>query len=164
MGAYLFSATLIILLVFLPLLSLGGIEGAMFRPTAFAVAAGLFGALALNLTLQPALGSLLLAGRRPARPSALNQALTRAYARLLKRALDRRTLVIVVFAVMIGGAAFGFLYLGTEFVPPLDEGAILASTVMLPETSLEEGLRETWEWFTENQDEYLKKKNYFVEV
>jgi cobalt-zinc-cadmium resistance protein CzcA len=139
-GGLLFSATLIILLVFLPLLSLGGIEGAMFRPTAFAVAAGLFGALLLNLTLQPALASLLLGGR-PVRSSALCERLTTIYRRLVVRALGHRRAVIVVFAVMVAGAAIGFGWLGTEFVPPLDEGAILASTVMLPETSLEESVQ-----------------------
>ena len=59
-GKYLFSANLIIILVFLPLLTLKGIEGAMFRPTAFAVAAALFGSLILNLTLKPVLASVFL--------------------------------------------------------------------------------------------------------
>ena len=63
-GRYLFSASLIIILVFLPLLTLQGLEGAMFRPTAFAVAAALFGAMILNITLQPILASVFLAGRR----------------------------------------------------------------------------------------------------
>ncbi|MGD8896407.1 MAG: efflux RND transporter permease subunit [Acidobacteriota bacterium] len=140
-GTYLFSATVIILLVFLPLLSLAGIEGAMFRPTAFAVAAGLFGALLLNLTLQPALASLLLGGRPARRPNRLNEWLSGTYRRLIRRALGRRTLVLILFAVMIAAAVVGFGTLGTEFVPPLDEGAILASTVMLPETSLEESVK-----------------------
>jgi cobalt-zinc-cadmium resistance protein CzcA len=138
-GAYLFSATVIILLVFLPLLGLGDIEGAMFRPTAFAVAAGLFGALLLNLTLQPALASILLRGGSTSSP--LNERLVKAYRILVGRALDRRGLVLAVFALMVGAGALGFRSLGTEFVPPLDEGAILASTVMLPETSLEESIK-----------------------
>ena len=59
-GKYLFSASLIIILVFLPLLTLQGIEGAMFKPTAFAVAAAFFGAMILNVTLQPILASVFL--------------------------------------------------------------------------------------------------------
>ncbi|NOR13314.1 MAG: CusA/CzcA family heavy metal efflux RND transporter, partial [Candidatus Aminicenantes bacterium] len=57
-GKHLFSANLIIILVFIPLLTLQGIEGAMFRPTAFAVVAALFGSLILNLTLKPVLASV----------------------------------------------------------------------------------------------------------
>jgi cobalt-zinc-cadmium resistance protein CzcA len=140
-GTWLFSATVIILLVFLPLLSLAGIEGAMFRPTAFAVAAGLFGALLLNLTLQPALASLLLGGRPSRKPNRLTEWLSGTYRGLVDRALGHRTLVVALFAVMIAAAALSFGALGTEFVPPLDEGAILASTVMLPETSLEESIK-----------------------
>jgi len=113
----------------------------MFRPTAFAVAAGLFGALLLNLTLQPVLASLLLGGRPSRGPNPLNEWLTGTYRRLVRRALDRRTPVLSAFVVMIGAATVGFRSLGTEFVPPLDEGAILASTVMLPETSLEESIK-----------------------
>ncbi len=64
-GTYLFATSLIIILVFLPLLSLQGIEGAMFRPTAIAVAAALFGALILNLTLQPMLCRTFLTDGNP---------------------------------------------------------------------------------------------------
>ncbi len=59
-GKHLFSANIIIILVFLPLLTMGGIEGAMFRPTAFAVAAALLGSLLINLTLKPILATFLL--------------------------------------------------------------------------------------------------------
>jgi cobalt-zinc-cadmium resistance protein CzcA len=141
-GGYLFSASLIIMLVFLPLLTLQGMEGAMFKPTAFAVAAALFGALVLNLSLQPVLVSFAAnAERLKGRGSAVSEGLERWYGRLLRSVLDRKAPVMaVVFAVVAAGA---FLYgrLGREFVPPLDENAILASTVMLPETSLEESIR-----------------------
>ena len=141
-GRYLFSASLIIILVFLPLLTLQGLEGAMFRPTAFAVAAALFGAMLLNITLQPILAAVFLSGRRlkKSRDPVTNY-LTSIYKVVMQWALSRKPLVLVVFAVLIAAAAVGFSFLGKEFVPPLDEGAILASTVMLPETSLEESVR-----------------------
>jgi cobalt-zinc-cadmium resistance protein CzcA len=141
-GRYLFSASLIIILVFLPLLTLQGLEGAMFRPTAFAVAAALFGAMLLNITLQPILASVFLAGRRLKKTrDPITGFLASRYKKVMAAALRNQKVVLAVFAVLIAGAAVGARFLGKEFVPPLDEGSILASTVMLPETSLEESAR-----------------------
>ena len=141
-GRFLFSASLIIILVFLPLMTLQGLEGAMFRPTAFAVAAALFGAMLLNLTLQPVLAATFLVdGRRRPPKATVTDLLTSKYRRLLDLALGRKTLILVLFGALIVLAAVAFTFLGKEFVPPLDEGAIMASTVMLPETSLEESVR-----------------------
>jgi cobalt-zinc-cadmium resistance protein CzcA len=141
-GNYLFSAGLLIILVFLPLLTLQGIEGAMFRPTAFAVAAALFGSLVLNLTLQPILASVCLrVGTLKDRKNPVNRVLLRTYGFLLLRAFKFKKAIIAVFLSLIAAAAYAYTLLGKEFVPPLDEGAILASTVMLPETSLDESVK-----------------------
>jgi cobalt-zinc-cadmium resistance protein CzcA len=141
-GKYLFSANLIIILVFLPLLTLTGIEGAMFRPTAFAVAAALFGSLIMNLTLKPVLASVFLTERHiKERKNPVTEFLTHKYRTILAKTLDHKKLIIIVFVILILGAAVAYNFLGKEFVPPLDEGAIMASTVMLPETSLEESIK-----------------------
>ncbi len=141
-GKYLFSANLIIILVFLPLLTLTGIEGAMFRPTAFAVAAALFGSLILNLTLKPVLASVFLTEQHlKERKNPVTEFLTHKYRALLAVSLDHKKIIIAVFVILIIGAAIAHTFLGKEFVPPLDEGAIMASTVMLPETSLEESVK-----------------------
>jgi len=141
-GNYLFSANLLIILVFLPLLTLQGLEGAMFQPTAFAVAAALFGSLVLNLTLQPVLASVFLTGRKgKGRESPVMRLILRAYRFLLLGSFRFRVAFIALFLSLIAVAAYAYTLLGKEFVPPLDEGAILASTVMLPETSLEESVR-----------------------
>jgi cobalt-zinc-cadmium resistance protein CzcA len=141
-GKYLFSANLIIILVFLPLLTLRGIEGAMFRPTAFAVAAALFGSLILNLTLKPVLCSVFLTERHlKERKNPVTEFLTKKYHSILNIALEHKKVILAVFLILIIGAAISFTFLGKEFVPPLDEGAIMASTVMLPETSLEESVK-----------------------
>ena len=141
-GRFLFSASLIIILVFLPLLTLQGLEGAMFRPTAFAVAAALFGAMLLNVTLQPVLASVFLAGRRfRTAKDPVTDFLTAKYRTIMNAALERKTLILAVFVLLIIGAFIGHTFLGKEFVPPLDEGSIMASTVMLPETSLEESVK-----------------------
>ncbi len=139
-GKYLFAANLIIILVFLPLLTLGDIEGAMFRPTAFAVAAALFGSLVLNLTLQPILASVFMSQRTP-KENRLNTLLIKAYNFLLNWSFRYKGAIFIIFVILILGAAYAYTHLGKEFVPPLDEGAILASTVMLPETSLEESTK-----------------------
>jgi cobalt-zinc-cadmium resistance protein CzcA len=141
-GKYLFSANLIIILVFLPLLTLRGIEGAMFRPTAFAVAAALFGSLILNLTLKPVLCSVFLTERHlKERKNPVTEFLTKKYHSILNSALEHKKVILAVFLILIIGAGISFTFLGKEFVPPLDEGAIMASTVMLPETSLEESIK-----------------------
>ncbi len=141
-GRYLFSASLIIILVFLPLLTLQGIEGAMFRPTAFAVAAALFAAMILNLTLQPILAVVFLKEKHlKDRRNPISEFLLKAYRSLLLSSLKHRTKLITVFVLLIVVTGVAYNFLGKEFVPPLDEGAIMASTVMLPETSLEESVK-----------------------
>jgi cobalt-zinc-cadmium resistance protein CzcA len=141
-GKFLFSASLIIILVFLPLLTLQGLEGAMFRPTAFAVAAALFGAMLLNITLQPILAATFLVNcRRISKRDPVTEFLTSKYRVLLAKALEKKKLMLALFGTLAVLAGVGFTFLGKEFVPPLDEGAILASTVMLPETSLEESVK-----------------------
>jgi cobalt-zinc-cadmium resistance protein CzcA len=138
-GKYLFSASLIIILVFLPLLTLQGLEGAMFRPTAFAVAAALFGAMLLNITLQPILAFAFMTEKHlKDRRNPVQESLLAFYRRVLSGALAHKKAILAAFAVLILGAAVSYQFLGKEFVPPLDEGSILASTVMLPETSLGE--------------------------
>lgn len=140
-GKYLFSASLIIILVFLPLLTLKGIEGAMFQPTAFAVAAALFGSLILNLTLKPVLASVFLTETHlKKKENPVTLLLSQRYRSILSWSVDHKKIILSVFIILIIGAAISYNFLGKEFVPPLDEGAILASTVMLPETSLEESV------------------------
>lgn len=141
-GKYLFSANIIIILVFLPLLTLQDIEGAMFKPTAFAVAAALFGSLLLNITLKPVLASFFLTEKHlKDRKNPVTEFLNKKYRKVLALALSHKKTILVFFLILIVSAAVSFTFLGREFVPPLDEGAIMASTVMLPETSLEESVK-----------------------
>ncbi|HDJ22753.1 MAG TPA: efflux RND transporter permease subunit, partial [Candidatus Aminicenantes bacterium] len=132
----------IIILVFLPLISLREIEGAMFKPTAFAVVAALFGSLMLNLTLKPVLCSIFLTEKHlQDKPHPINDFLTAKYELILKKALNRKTIIVSILIILLVATFVLFNFLGKEFIPPLDEGSILASTVMLPETSLEESTR-----------------------
>ncbi len=141
-GRYLFSASLIIILVFLPLLTLTGLEGAMFRPTAFAVAASLFGAMLLNLTLQPVLATYFIRGNQKKRWHwSVTEFLQEKYGLVLREVLRKKKLLLLIFGLLILAGGLSYRFLGKEFVPPLDEGSIIVSTVMLPETSLEESVR-----------------------
>lgn len=139
-GKYLFSASLIIILVFIPLLTLTGLEGAMFRPTAFAVAASLFGAMILNLTLQPVLATYFMKKKRdwPGGKKQITDFIQGKYEIWLKQVMKHKKILMTIFCVLIVGAGLSYHFLGKEFVPPLDEGSLIVSTVMLPETSLEE--------------------------
>jgi cobalt-zinc-cadmium resistance protein CzcA len=141
-GPYLFSANLIIVLVFLPLLALDGIAGRMFRPTVFALVAALIGSLVMNITLKPVLMSLCF--RVPRRSKVRNVLVdyaTRVYAAVLR--ISFRVAPLVLLAALAIAAVAGWCYqrLGSEFVPFMNEGSIIASSVMLPETSLHESKR-----------------------
>ncbi len=141
-GSFLFSANLIIIFVFLPLLALEGIGGRMFRPTAFAVAAALFASLLINITLKPVLMSMVIKKRNLSeRKNRFVDYLTAVYKKLLNKAFTHKKTILTISLVIILIALVCLMFLGKEFVPAMDEGAIIASTVMLPETSLEESVR-----------------------
>lgn len=141
-GTYLFSANLIIVLVFLPLLALEGIAGRMFQPTAFALVAALLGSLVMNITLQPVLMSYCMGKRDLVKKERFFVRLaTRAYVGVLETSFHMKALVILACIAVLVVGFLAYQELGSEFVPFLDEGAIIGTTVMLPETSLEESVR-----------------------
>jgi cobalt-zinc-cadmium resistance protein CzcA len=126
----------IIILVYLPILSLRGIEGKMFRPMAMTVVFALAASLVCALTLMPALGSLVLRSS-PVKEPILYRLARRLYYPLLDRALAHRgatvTCSVAVFAASLALSAF----LGAEFIPTLDEGSIAMHIQRLPSISLE---------------------------
>jgi len=139
-GPHIFSATAIIILVFIPLLTLGGIEGRMFSATAFAVAASLTGGLLVSLLFQPVLCSLLLRGTSRSRDWLIRQ-VKRAYLPLLRGALRFKAVTIALPLLLLALAISQLPRVGTEFLPKLDEGALLISSVILPGSSLAEADR-----------------------
>lgn len=138
-------ATLIILAVFLPLFLMGGIEGLLFRPLAITVAAAMLAALLLSLTLTPVLGLRFLrpASREGEGEVKLITWIKRGYVPVLEWALQHRWVVIGAVLVLLIPSAFGLLAVGKDFMPKLDEGAWVISTVTPAETSLEENDRIT---------------------
>jgi cobalt-zinc-cadmium resistance protein CzcA len=135
---------IIIIAVYLPILFLQGLEGRMFRPMAITVCAALVGSLILALTLVPLLASFSFRKHAPhARTSGrhgLMEGLNRGYAALLEWAIDHRVLTAAVAVAVTGAAVASLFFIGTEFMPRLDEGSILVETRKLPGVSLTESI------------------------
>ena len=133
-------ATAVVIAVFIPLFSMSGIEGRMYRPLAGAVIAAVVAALALSVALVPLLAAY---GLRPSPPGApddvwLVRQLKRGYRPVLDAALRRTGRVALLTLAITAPALWAATRIGTDFVPPLDEGAILMQTFLPPEASLDE--------------------------
>lgn len=128
---------LIIMIVYLPILTLEGVEGKMFRPMALTVMFILVGSLILSLTLTPVLSSWLLPKRLEEKEVWLVRAAQRLYRPLLIKSLHYRWLVVALAVVALLITAQIALNLGSEFVPKLSEGDIVIGILRAPGTSLE---------------------------
>jgi heavy metal efflux system protein len=133
-------ATLIVIVVFLPLFGMSGIEGRMYQPLAAAVMAAMAASLVLAVTLVPIMAGVLLR----AAPAGVDEDvaplrwLKRKYAPVLDACLRHpRTVAVVTLLAAAPAIAVGFT-VGSDFMPALDEGAFLLQTVLPPEASLEE--------------------------
>lgn len=140
-GQPVFFAVLIIIVVFLPLFTLEGVEGKLFKPMAFTVAFAMLGSLLVALTLVPVLCSLLFKESAEEKESIIMRTLNAAYAPILRFALKRRGVVIACAILGLGASLATVPFLGTEFVPELDEGTMSIRVTMNPSISLEEGKR-----------------------
>jgi len=119
-----FFGVLIITVVYVPILTLTGIEGKMFKPMAITVILCLVGALVLALTLMPVLCSLLLRGRIAEKDNLIITAVKAMYTPILGLALRLRWLVVGLAVLLFAGSVVVFNRLGAEFIPQLDEGSI----------------------------------------
>src|SRR5215203_3618098 len=127
---------LIIMIVYLPILTLTGIEGKMFYPMAFTVLVALLGAMILSVTFVPAAVAAFLSGRLSEKENALVRWAERAYLPALKTAMaNRMATVAVAGALMVVTGAMA-MRLGSEFLPSLDEGDLLVHALRIPGTSL----------------------------
>ncbi|HOY07843.1 MAG TPA: CusA/CzcA family heavy metal efflux RND transporter [Saprospiraceae bacterium] len=129
----------IILIVYLPILSLEGIEGKMFRPMALTVSYALLGALLLSLTYVPVISALFLRRRIDLRftfADRLMASIQKVYLPALKMALQAPKLVLGLTMICFAAAVAVFLRLGGEFLPTLDEGDIMMHGFCKPGTSL----------------------------
>jgi cobalt-zinc-cadmium resistance protein CzcA len=130
----------IIILVFLPLMTLEGMEGKMFAPLAYTIAIALGISLVLSLTLSPVLSSYLLKGGSE-RDTWLLRWLRKPYDRILGWALaHRKTTVLAVILTFCGSVSL-FPLLGTSFIPEMQEGTLSPNADRVPNISLEESLK-----------------------
>lgn len=145
---------ILIIAAYLPIVSLVGIEGKMFRPMAFTVIFALAGALLLSLTLIPALSALILREPRRISKEEGNPAgfeadnpivhfVARFYAPVLRGAMRHRRVTAFAAILFVVACAALFPYLGAEFLPKLDEDAIAINVNRLPSVSLSEAVRMT---------------------
>lgn len=130
---------IIILIVYLPILSLTGIEGKMFKPMAQTVAFAILGAFILSLTYVPMASSMVLSKKISHKPNISDRIMAKieaGYERLLRKSLTiRRTLVAAAF-FLFGIAILIFIRMGGEFIPQLEEGDFAVETRLLVGTNL----------------------------
>jgi cobalt-zinc-cadmium resistance protein CzcA len=136
----------IIMIVYLPILTLEGIEGKMFRPMALTVIFALLGSMALSVTLMPVLASLFLPKRVEEREPFLMRIAHAIHYPILQFAMHHR-LAVMGFAAIVMIVAFGMIApnLGSEFVPKLSEGATVVGVIRLAGTDLNESIRANTE-------------------
>ncbi len=132
----------IIMIVYLPILALRGIEGKMFQPMALTVVFALLGSLFCALTLMPVLASLFLR-RGVEKETLLFRLFKRIYAPSLRFALKRPLRVSVVSVLLLAGSLGLATSLGGEFIPSLDEGSIAMQVWRLPSVSLEKAVEDS---------------------
>jgi cobalt-zinc-cadmium resistance protein CzcA len=133
----------IIIIVYLPILTLEGVEGKMFRPMALTVVIALVGSLLLTFLLTPVLISLFLKGTVEEKDVWLMQRAKAIYEPALAWTLAHSRRVMTGAAAAFALAVVAVPFLGSEFIPRLDEGSFALQVLRLPSVSLEESVRQT---------------------
>jgi len=135
-------ATLIMLAAFAPVFTLHGLEGKMFVPLAIAVSTALLGSLIISLSLTIILSSVLLKPRsKDIKGTAAVRLLRKLYNPLLNFSLDHRKLMIAIGMALFVCAAATVFFIGTEFMPEIDESSLMMDVLLPPGTSLGESVR-----------------------
>ncbi len=133
------AGIVIIALVFVPLLSLQGLEGKLFAPVALTIVFALAGSLLLSLSVIPLLARLMLNAKSHADPW-LPRTLARLYAPLLQKALAAPAVVGAVAGLLGVAAVVLYMGLGKTFMPTMDEGSLIVQLEKLPSISLDASL------------------------
>ncbi|MEI6892717.1 MAG: CusA/CzcA family heavy metal efflux RND transporter [Pontiella sp.] len=135
-------AIMIVIIVFLPILSLDAVEGKMFKPLAYTVMLALGGSLIFALVIAPVVASYVL-NEKPYTESRFFQALKAGYKKMLEGALRAKLVVLILIVALSVLAISSLRQIGTEFIPVLEEGSIMVSINMAPSIALEEATRTT---------------------
>jgi heavy metal efflux system protein len=128
----------IVIIVFLPIFTLQGIEGKMFSPMAFTISFALLGAIISALVMAPVL-SLFLLKKEFHKELKVMHLLRSWYRPLLDMTVQRKKLVLIIALCIFLASLMLIPFLGTEFIPTLEEGSILIGVTMAPSISLEKG-------------------------
>jgi cobalt-zinc-cadmium resistance protein CzcA len=131
---------LIIIIVYLPIFALTGIEGKMFHPMAFTVVIALVGAMILSLTFVPAAVALFMGNRVGQHESRLMHLAQRWYEPCLRYAMANKPVALAFAAIALALSGLLATRLGTEFVPTMNEGDLAVLTVRVPGTSLSQSV------------------------
>ena len=126
----------IIMVVYLPILTLSGVEGKMFTPMAITVIMALIGAMILSVTFVPAAVALLITGKVAEKENLMVRGARGLYRPALRAALGNRSVVLTATLVLLGLCGLLATKLGTEFIPQLDEGDVAVQALRGPGTSL----------------------------
>jgi cobalt-zinc-cadmium resistance protein CzcA len=133
-------AVAIIIAVYLPILFLEGLEGRMFRPMAITVCSALVGALVLALSVVPTAAAAALQKGVKEHSEGWFRRVRDLYLRVLRWVMLNRMLVVVASLLVLAAALGSLAYIGTEFMPRLDEGSLLVQTLKVPGISLEDSI------------------------
>jgi len=133
-------AVCIIAIVYLPILSLTGIEGKMFKPMALTIVFALAGSLLLTLTYVPAMATLITTGKVSEHDSFFVHLVREFYSRALNTVMRYRAQTFTVAVALLSLSFMTFPMLGSEFVPRLDEGSIAVQMQQLPSISLNQSI------------------------
>ena len=136
-----FFAVLIVAVVFAPLFALEGVEGKMFQPMAISILLAMFGSLVVALMVIPALATYLFKKGVVEKDSPVLKPIDRLYRDKLKTALKNRKIIVVSSAVMFFASLVLVPFLGTEFVPELEEGTLNIRVTLAPSSSLNTSLK-----------------------
>jgi len=141
-GPSIFFALLVITVSFLPIFALEGTEGRLFKPLAFTKTYSMGFAAILSVTLTPALAALLIRGRiRGETDNPINRWLVNGYAPVVRLVVRRRWLVVAGAIALLATSVPAFLSLGSEFMPPLNEGTLLYMPTAPPGIAIGEASR-----------------------
>jgi Cu(I)/Ag(I) efflux system membrane protein CusA/SilA len=133
-----FFALLVLTVSFIPILTLTGQAGRLFQPLAYSFVFATFAAAILSVTLVPPLMLLVLRGKfRTEASNPIHRVLTRMYRPVVRLVIRARWLMVVLALVALGSSVVPALRLGSEFMPPLDEGSLLVMPVTFPGISIE---------------------------
>jgi cobalt-zinc-cadmium resistance protein CzcA len=133
--------TLIIGVVYLPILTLSGVEGKMFTPMALTVLLALTGAAITSMTLVPAAVALLVTGSVAEKENLFMRGAARLYAPVLEQAIHLRLVVVGLAALLVVVSGVAASRMGGEFIPSLDEGDIAMHAMRIPGTSLSQSVQ-----------------------